>query len=165
MRGGWVTLPQATVQAALASLPGEAIARAYPVGTPGRERYVQWGVDAQVTAVFEILISGTLGCLMVRWITPKLLKQVNTASSTSPVLPIRIADPVCFCDTNQKATAPSLKCSCILRLLGLRSSLLQVARDRTDLHCAMHSVKFCMDSGQGRRGAELDTGVWGHAGD
>ena len=70
---------QATVQAALAGLPAEAIARAYPAGTPGREEHVQWGVDAQVTAVFEILISGTLGCLMVRWLSPKLLPQVAHA--------------------------------------------------------------------------------------
>ncbi len=75
---------QATVQAALASLPAEAIARAYPVGTPGRQEHVQWGVDAQVTAVFEILISGTLGCLMVRWLSPKLLPQVASAPARSP---------------------------------------------------------------------------------
>jgi hypothetical protein len=38
---------------------------------------VQFGTDALTTAVFEIIISGTLGCLMVRWLSPLLLKLVR----------------------------------------------------------------------------------------
>jgi NhaP-type Na+/H+ or K+/H+ antiporter len=66
--------PKATVQAALGQLPSDAVARAYPVGSLDHDRYVQFGTDALTTAVFEIIISGTLGCLMVRWLSPLLLK-------------------------------------------------------------------------------------------
>lgn len=65
------------MQAALGSLPADAVARAYPVGSPKHEQYTQWGQDALTTAVFEIIISGTLGCLLVRWLTPFLLKTVR----------------------------------------------------------------------------------------
>jgi hypothetical protein len=67
-------IPKATVQAALGALPADAVARAYPPGSPNHEEYTQWGQDALTTAVFEIIISGTLGCLLVRWLTPFLLK-------------------------------------------------------------------------------------------
>ena len=68
---------QATVQAALGQLPSDAVARAYPVGSPNHDRYTQYGTDALTTAVFEIIISGTLGSLMVRWLSPLLLKPVR----------------------------------------------------------------------------------------
>lgn len=64
------------MQAALASLPLDAVTIAYPVGSPLHAQYRQWGEDALTTAVFEILISGTLGCLLVRWFSPVLLQQV-----------------------------------------------------------------------------------------
>ena len=65
------------MQAALGQLPSDAVARAYPVGSPNHDRYTQWGTDALTTAVFEIIISGTLGSLMVRWLSPLLLKPVR----------------------------------------------------------------------------------------
>lgn len=70
-------LLQATVQAALAQLPADAVARAYPVGSPDYTEYTQFGMDALTTAVFEIINSGTLGCLLVRWLSPFLLKRVR----------------------------------------------------------------------------------------
>jgi hypothetical protein len=74
---------QATVQAALGQLPSDAVARAYPVGSPNYERYTQYGTDALTTAVFEIIISGTLGSLMVRWLSPLLLKAVRPTCGCS----------------------------------------------------------------------------------
>lgn len=65
------------MQAALGQLPSDAVARAYPVGSPNHDRYTQYGTDALTTAVFEIIISGTLGSLMVRWLSPLLLKAVR----------------------------------------------------------------------------------------
>lgn len=79
---------QATVQGALGQLPADAVARAYPVGSPNHDRYTQYGTDALTTAVFEIIISGTLGSLMVRWLSPLLLKPVRLAGyagSRSPL--------------------------------------------------------------------------------
>ena len=70
---------QATVQAALASLPLEAVNKAYPVGSPNYAQYHQWATDALTVAVFEVIISGTLGCLLVRWLSPLLLTQVRAA--------------------------------------------------------------------------------------
>lgn len=67
--------PKATVQAALGGLPLEAIQRAYPVGSPQRAEYLAYGQDMLTTAVFEILISGTLGSLLVRWLSPLLLTR------------------------------------------------------------------------------------------
>lgn len=57
------------------------MARAYPVGSPNHDRYAQFGTDALTTAVFEIIISGTLGSLMVRWLSPLLLKAVRLAQT------------------------------------------------------------------------------------
>ena len=68
---------QATVQAALASLPLEAVTKAYPVGSPEYAQYHAWATDALTTAVFEVIISGTLGCLLVRWLSPLLLPQAR----------------------------------------------------------------------------------------
>jgi hypothetical protein len=64
---------QATVQAALGQLPLDAVEKAYPVGNPNRAKYVRWGQDALTTSVFEIIISGTLGSLLIRWLSPLLL--------------------------------------------------------------------------------------------
>ncbi len=67
------------MQAALASLPLEAVTKAYPVGSPQYAQYHTWATDALTTAVFEVIISGTLGCLLVRWLSPLLLPQVRRA--------------------------------------------------------------------------------------
>lgn len=68
---------QATVQAALGGLPGDAAARAYPPDNPQHAKFKQWGTYALTTSVFEIIISGTLGSLMVRWLSPLLLPVVG----------------------------------------------------------------------------------------
>ena len=65
------------MQAALASLPLEAVSKAYPPGSPNYAQYHQWATDALTVAVFEVIISGTLGCLLVRWLSPLLLTQVG----------------------------------------------------------------------------------------
>lgn len=80
-------IPKATVQAALASLPLDAVTIAYPVGSPLHAQYRQWGEDALTTAVFEILISGTLGCLLVRWFSPVLLQQELPPATLTKKLP------------------------------------------------------------------------------
>ena len=67
------------MQAALASLPLEAVNRAYPPGSPNYVQYHQWATDALTVAVFEVIISGTLGCLLVRWLSPLLLTQARGA--------------------------------------------------------------------------------------
>lgn len=67
--------PKATVQAALGGLPADAAARAYPPGNPQHDKFQQWGSEALTTSVFEILISGTLGSLLVHWLSPLLLTQ------------------------------------------------------------------------------------------
>ena len=67
------------MQAALASLPLEAVNKAYPPGSPNYAQYHQWATDALTVAVFEVIISGTLGCLLVRWLSPLLLSQVHAA--------------------------------------------------------------------------------------
>ena len=64
------------MQAALGGLPMDAVNRAYPIGTPKHTQYAGYAQDALTTAVFEIIISGTLGSLMVRWLSPLLLKRV-----------------------------------------------------------------------------------------
>ena len=67
------------MQAALGSLPTTAVNRAYAPGTAKHTLYAGYAQDVLTTAVFEIIISGTLGCLMVRWLSPLLLKQVPLA--------------------------------------------------------------------------------------
>lgn len=86
--------PKATVQAALGGLPADAAARAYPPGNPQHKKYQQWGSDALTTSVFEILISGTLGSLLVHWLSPLLLTQeseqdaiARQASVRPPLVP------------------------------------------------------------------------------
>lgn len=74
------------MQAALGQLPADAVARAYPVGSPKHAAYTQWGTDALTTAVFEIIISGTMGSLLVRWLSPFLLKPVRRAHQTPHAL-------------------------------------------------------------------------------
>lgn len=61
------------MQAALGQMPLDAVEKAYPVGNPDRAKYVRWGQDALTTSVFEIIISGTLGSLLIRWLSPLLL--------------------------------------------------------------------------------------------
>ena len=61
------------MQAALGQMPLDAVEKAFPVGNPNRAKYVRWGQDALTTSVFEIIISGTLGSLLIRWLSPLLL--------------------------------------------------------------------------------------------
>lgn len=37
------------MQAALGALPMDAVAKAYPVGSPSHAKYAQWGEDALTT--------------------------------------------------------------------------------------------------------------------
>ena len=67
---------QATVQAALALAPRDAVTAAYqpdPEATP----YYDFATEALTIAVFEILIAGTLGTLLIRLTAPRLLDKVQ----------------------------------------------------------------------------------------
>ena len=69
---------QATVQAALALSPGDAVKAAYSTNPTGDEarRYTGFATEALTIAVFEILIAGTLGTLLIRFFAPLLLEKV-----------------------------------------------------------------------------------------
>ena len=69
---------QATVQAALAASPMDAVRAAYPgPPTPESRRYAQFAEDALVTAVFCIVICSAVGTLLIRWFAPVLLEHVR----------------------------------------------------------------------------------------
>lgn len=68
---------QATVQAALALSPRDAVTAAYPAGSNEAVRYGAFATEALTIAVFEILIAGTLGTLLIRFFAPKLLDKVT----------------------------------------------------------------------------------------
>ncbi len=70
---------QATVQAALALSPQDAVTAAYQSNLQSIEarRYSGFATEALTIAVFEILIAGTLGTLLIRFFAPKLLDRVK----------------------------------------------------------------------------------------
>lgn len=68
---------QATVQAALALSPRDAVNAAYQPKSAEGIRYGGYATDALTIAVFEILIAGTLGTLLIRFFAPKLLDKVQ----------------------------------------------------------------------------------------
>lgn len=70
---------QATVQAALALSAADAVAAAYRADPTGDEaiRYSGFATVALTIAVFEILIAGTLGTLLIRFSAPLLLEKVQ----------------------------------------------------------------------------------------
>lgn len=72
-------LLQATVQAALALSPLDAVLAAYKnnLKTPEVVRYVQWANETLTTAVFCILIAGSVGTLLIRIFAPVLLERVS----------------------------------------------------------------------------------------
>ena len=49
------------------------------MGTPEYIENYRWAEDALTVSVFEIIISATLGCLLIRWFSPLLLEKVRTA--------------------------------------------------------------------------------------
>lgn len=67
------------MQAALALSPGDAVKAAYSANPTGDEarRYTEFATDALTIAVFEILIAGTLGTLLIRFFAPLLLDKVR----------------------------------------------------------------------------------------
>lgn len=76
------------MQAALALSPGDAVKAAYSANPTGDEarRYTGFATEALTIAVFEILIAGTLGTLLIRLFAPLLLKKVQHAQ----ILPERL---------------------------------------------------------------------------
>ena len=78
---------QATVQAALAASPMDAVNIAYPDAldsrgvpvprTPESARYHQFAEDALVTGVFCIVICSAVGTLLIRWFAPVLLEHAR----------------------------------------------------------------------------------------
>ena len=79
-----VPLLQATVQAALAALPGDAVSSRIPRTDPQYAEYTQYGEDALVTAIFCILICASFGTVMIRWLSPYLLEKVNPEITLNP---------------------------------------------------------------------------------
>lgn len=72
-------LMQATVQAALALLPRDAVIAVYgktPTTDQGR-RYAEYAQNVLTTAVFCILICGSIGTLLIRIFAPVLLQRVS----------------------------------------------------------------------------------------
>lgn len=67
------------MQAALALSPGDAVKAAYSADPMGEEarRYTGFATEALTIAVFEILIAGTLGTLLIRFFAPLLLEKVQ----------------------------------------------------------------------------------------
>ncbi|KAK9826729.1 hypothetical protein WJX81_002380 [Elliptochloris bilobata] len=76
--------PKATVQAALAASPMDAVRAAYP-GPPTAEsrQYTQFAEDVLVTAVFCIVICSAIGTLLIRWFAPVLLEQAGDEDDPS----------------------------------------------------------------------------------
>ena len=73
------------MQAALALSPGDAVKAAYSAKPMGDDavRYKEFATDALTIAVFEILIAGTLGTLLIRFFAPLLLEKVQHAQLLS----------------------------------------------------------------------------------
>ncbi|KAK9810538.1 hypothetical protein WJX72_012364 [[Myrmecia] bisecta] len=69
--------PKATVQAALAASPMDAVVAAYKPGTPEYVEYHKWAEDALTIAVFCILICGSIGTILIKWLSPYLLEQAE----------------------------------------------------------------------------------------
>lgn len=67
------------MQAALALSAADAVAAAYRADPRGDEaiRYSGFATVALTIAVFEILIAGTLGTLLIRFSAPLLLEKVQ----------------------------------------------------------------------------------------
>ena len=70
---------QATVQAALALSPLDAVIAAYKRTPKSAEalRYTQYANETLTTAVFCILISASIGTLLIRLFGPVLLERVS----------------------------------------------------------------------------------------
>ena len=51
------------------------------MGTSDYTKYYRWGEDALTVGGFEIIISATLGCLLIRWFSPLLLDKVRADST------------------------------------------------------------------------------------
>ncbi|KAL3133331.1 hypothetical protein ABBQ38_007206 [Trebouxia sp. C0009 RCD-2024] len=82
--------PKATVQAALALSPRDAVNAAYQPKSAEGIRYGGYATDALTIAVFEILIAGTLGTLLIRFFAPKLLDkepEEGAESQGAPMVP------------------------------------------------------------------------------
>ena len=69
---------QATVQAALALSPMDAVMAAYHKGDPNYTQYREYAQEAQVTAIFCIVLCSAIGTLLIRFFAPLLLVQVQT---------------------------------------------------------------------------------------
>ncbi len=67
---------QATVQAALAASPNDAVNAAYKRGSPQWNEYHAYAQDTLAICIFAIIIAGTIGMTSIRWFSPLLLEQV-----------------------------------------------------------------------------------------
>lgn len=83
---------QATVQAALALSPRDAVNAAYQANSVEGVRYGGYATDALTIAVFEILIAGTLGTLLIRFFAPRLLDKVQRLLHSYTIL---LCMPLC----------------------------------------------------------------------
>ena len=71
-------LVQATVQAALALSPLDAVQLAFPdKHAPGAAQYYEWAHEVVTIAIFCILICATVGTLLIRISAPHLLVKVS----------------------------------------------------------------------------------------
>ena len=77
---------QATVQATLAALPMDQVNSLIPKGTPKYAQYSRWAEDALVTAIFCILICGSLGTVLIRWFSGFLLDKARLPPSRCPLV-------------------------------------------------------------------------------
>lgn len=71
--------PKATVQATLAALPLDQVNARIPKNSPEYAENARWAEDALVTAIFCILICGTVGTISIRWLAPYLLDKAVEA--------------------------------------------------------------------------------------
>ena len=79
-------LPKATVQAALASDPLEAILKS-KTGEANYEEWVKWGNDILTTAVFSIIITAPVGMVIISTLGPKWLNQDTKRQQYTDVAP------------------------------------------------------------------------------
>lgn len=65
------------MQATLAALPLDQVNSKIPRSSPDYAKNQRWAEDALVTSIFCIIICGTLGTILIRWLAPYLLEKVR----------------------------------------------------------------------------------------
>ena len=89
-------LLQATVQATLAALPMDQVQALIPKNSPVYAENMRWAEDALVTAIFCILICGSLGTLLIRYSRSFLLERVTACHSSIGFRDIWVTDICCI---------------------------------------------------------------------